>query len=333
MNGPDLVHGGALDRVKALYPLAPQPWLDLSTGINPHPYPAPPLLPHSFAHLPTTSENEACRQAMAQYYGAPVASLMLVPGTEILIRLLPSLLEVQTVALARPTYGDHLSCWQTAGANVVEMADPAELAGKVDAIVLCNPNNPDGRIWPPEILEDCRARQAARQGWLIVDEAYADIAPSLSLAARGGAAGLIVLRSFGKFFGLAGLRLGGLIAPEALLREAQKRFGVWSVSGPALHVGTQAVADTDWIAEARHRLETSRLALDEALSGAGVPILGGTSLFRYVQVPDAHALWQALAEQGIYTRRFSWSRHHLRLGLSADDVGRQRLSAALAVSL
>lgn len=329
MTGLDLVHGGALDGVKSLYPQAPQPWLDLSTGINPHPYPAPPLPPETLAHLPTRSAYTACHAAMARYYGAQAANLMLVPGTEILIRLLPSLLKIQTVAVAQPTYGDHLSCWHDAGAKVAQMADPTLLAGKVDAIVLCNPNNPDGRMWPPEILEDCRVQQAARQGWLIVDEAYADLVPSLSLATRGGQPGLIVLRSFGKFFGLAGLRLGALIGPAHLLEGARETFGVWPVSGPALHIGAIAADDLGWQVNARQQLASLAACLDTVLTGAGLTVRGGTSLFRYVEVPDAHALWHGLAGRGIYVRRFAWSGHHLRIGLPADETALARLASAL----
>lgn len=325
----DLLHGGALDRVKTLYPQVTGPWLDLSTGVNPNPYPVPPIPPETFADLPTSSQKGACHRAMSAYYGAPAESLLLVPGTEILIRLLPQLLKIQTVAVATPTYGDHLSCWQRAGANITSMADPTHLAGKVDAIVLCNPNNPDGRTWPPEILEDCRARQAARHGWLIVDEAYADIDPGLSLAARGGKPGLIVLRSFGKFFGLAGLRLGALIGPEDLVEQARELFGVWPVSGPALHVAAIAAADRNWHEKTRKRLDMSGAFLARTLTDAGLTVQGGTSLFRYVETEDAHALWHRLAEQGVYVRRFAWSTRHLRIGLPADETGFARLAASL----
>ena len=333
MTRADLLHGGALDRLKTLYPQAPEPWIDLSTGINPNPYPIPALPPETFAHLPTQTQHQACHEALARHYGAPPESLMLVPGTELLIRLLPQLLQIQTVAIADPTYGDHQSCWQRAGAKITLMADPTPLAGKVDAIVLCNPNNPDGRIWSPESLEDCRVQQAARQGWLIVDEAYADLVPSLSLAARGGEAGLIVLRSFGKFFGLAGLRLGALIGPSALLAAARNLLGVWPVSGPALHVGKLAADDPVWPQMTRECLNLSRFVLDRTLTDAGLTVRGGTSLFRYVEAPDAHTLWHRLAEQGVYTRRFAWSDRHLRIGLPADEAALARLARALAASL
>lgn len=329
----DLLHGGALDRLKTLYPQAPTPWIDLSTGINPNPYPFPPIPSETLTHLPTRSQYTAAQAAMARYYGAPAESLLLAPGSELLIRLLPQLLQIQTVAVAQPIYGDHLSCWQRAGAKITLMADPVHAAGKVDAIVLCNPNNPDGRTWSPEILEDCRIQQAARQGWLIVDEAYADLVPSLSLAARGGEAGLIVLRSFGKFFGLAGLRLGALIGPAGLLAAARDLLGVWPVSGPALHVGQLAAADLVWPEMTRKSLHLSSEVLDRTLTDAGLTVEGGTSLFRYVGVPGAHALWQRLAGQGIYTRRFAGSDRHLRIGLPADDVALARLASALAASL
>lgn len=329
MNGFDLVHGGALDQVKALYAQAPVPWLDLSTGINPHSYPIPQIPIGAFAHLPMRSAVEACRGAMAGYCNVAEESMLLVPGTEILIRILPSLLKVRTVAIAEPTYGDHSASWKRSGVRVSSMTDPACAAGEVDAIVLCNPNNPDGRTWSPDILEHCRSLQAGRRGWLIVDEAYADLVPGLSLARHGGQPGLIILRSFGKFFGLAGLRLGALIGPEEFLAEAREVFGVWPVSGPALHIGQVAAADRAWQEAARLRLGALAAQLDNALAGAGLTVCGGTDLFRYVKVSDAHALWHKLAEQGIYVRRFAWSGQHLRIGLPADETAVARLTSAL----
>ncbi|MBU1286240.1 MAG: threonine-phosphate decarboxylase CobD [Alphaproteobacteria bacterium] len=326
----DLLHGGALDRMQIAYPNAPTPWIDLSTGINPWPYPVGVLPPSAWQHLPTAAAMQACRAAMAHAIGAPESAVLLAPGSELLIRLLPTIIAPRTVALASPTYGDHARAWRASGADVTEITDPLAEAGKVDALVLCNPNNPDGATLERSHLEYALTRQAARNGWLIVDEAYADISPALSLAPFAGAESLIILRSFGKFFGLAGLRLGALLGPPALLDAMSQRLGVWPVSGPALTIGTQAYGDGLWQAETRDRLAAARRRLDTILLDAGLWLVGGTDLFRLAKTDQAPQLWHRLAEAGIYVRRFGYAPDLLRIGLPANTAGEHRLAAALS---
>lgn len=325
----DLLHGGALDRMQAAFPDGPRPWIDLSTGINPWPYPAPALSPESLQHLPTRAAQDRCRHAMAQAFGAPEDSLVLAPGSELLIRLLPQLISPKRVALLNPTYGDHAQVWRRAGAIVIETDAPLALADTVDAIVLCNPNNPDGRQFSPEELETARETLARRGGWLIVDEAYADLDPSLSVAGSGGAAGLIVLRSFGKFFGLAGVRLGAALAPARIRAALSDLLGEWPVSGAALVLGPHAYEDHAWQSCARLNLTAARERLDDILLGAGFPGIQGTDLFRLVTCDDAHATWRLLAEAGLYVRRFAWSGNMLRIGLPATLQAERRLREAL----
>jgi cobalamin biosynthesis protein CobC len=327
----DLLHGGALDRMQAAYPYAPTPWIDLSTGINPWPYPVGALPPSAWEHLPTAAAMQACRAAMARAIGAPEASLLLAPGSELLIRLLPTVIAPRTVALASPTYGDHARAWRASGADVTETADPLAEAGKVDALVLCNPNNPTGTVLERSQLGQALTRQVARNGWLIVDEAYADLVPALSLAPLAGAGNLIILRSFGKFYGLAGLRLGALLGPPALLEAMSQRLGVWPVSGPALAIGTQAYSDGLWQAETRDRLAATRRRLDKILLDTGLWLIGGTDLFRLVKTEKAPQLWHRLAEAGIYVRRFDYAPDLLRIGLPADAAAEHRLAAALSL--
>ncbi len=332
----DLIHGGALDHMQSRFPGAPKPWVDLSTGINPWPYPRGRLEEEVFTHLPTRDAFEACRGAMAGAFGAPMEALLPIPGSELIIRLLPLLLKGPAdrpqVTIAWPTYGDHRQAWTAAGARLEEPRDPVSRAGHCDVVVVCNPNNPDGRTWPRERLEIVRADLARRGGWLIVDEAYADLDPALSMAPLGGREGLIVLRSFGKFFGLAGVRLGALIAPPDVLGAAAQVLGQWSVSGPALALGARAYQDTAWQEGTRRRLTETAGHLDTVLAGAGLSVEGGTSLFRFVQCPDADGLWQTLAQNGIYGRRFPWSRTHLRLGLPASQTALERLAQALGAT-
>ena len=332
MNMNECGHGGALDLMRARFPQAPEPWIDLSTGINPWPYPLDSPQPEVLQRLPTATATAACRDAMAETFGAPAECVLPIPGSELLIRLLPTLLRPRhgtRVAITRPTFADHAEVWRAAGCRVIETSDPLDALASTDFVVLCNPNNPDGRVWNPDRLEAAQATLAERRGWLIVDEAYADVRPDLSMAARGGRAGLIILRSFGKFFGLPGLRLGALIAPQDTLETVRQYLGIWSVSGPALAAGTQAYRDCDWQQSTRHRLATARVRLDAVLNPTGLRVVGGTALFRFVEVDNAGSVWHRLAKCGISVRRFDWSRSRLRIGLPPDADAGARLAQAL----
>lgn len=329
----DLLHGGALDRVRRDFPDAPAPWVDLSTGINPWPWPAPAPSPESLRRLPPRSAFEACSEAMATAFGAPREAVLPVPGTELVIRLLPLVLDARRVAALAPSYADHARAWRAHGRAVLETARPLERAGSADVVVVTSPNNPDGRRFGVDALEAARATLAARGGTLVVDEAYADLDPTAGASRLAGRPGLVVLRSAGKFFGLAGLRLGAVLAPRAALERLASLLGVWSVSGPALELGTAAYRDARWQAATRSRLRSARASLDAALAGTGAEIVGGTDLYRFVAVRDASAAWRALAGRGVYVRRFDWSGTRLRLGLPPDAAARERLRAALVGAL
>ncbi|WP_375429370.1 threonine-phosphate decarboxylase CobD [uncultured Sphingomonas sp.] len=327
----DLLHGGALGAMRAAFPAAPEPWIDLSTGINPWPYSVDAIEPEDWSRLPTDKARARCVGAMAGAFGAEAAAILPVPGSELAIRLLPLVLPSATLAIVSPTYGDHARAWAAAGRLVraVPTLDAALAAG-ADAIVLCNPNNPDGRVVSPDTVFAAAEAQAARSGWLIVDEAFAEVEPYLSVAAHAGRTGLIVLRSFGKFYGLAGLRLAAVLGPPGILGEMRSLVGQWGVSGPALRLGATAYSDDRWRRTTADRLAHAAGSLDAIVVGGGLTIVGGTSLFRFVHAPDAHARWATLAGAGVYVRRFVDLPHHLRIGLPVDDAGSMRLAAALA---
>ena len=323
-------HGGALDAMRRRFPNAPEPWVDLSTGINPWPW---PTAGHEFGglhRLPTRLDRERCAAAMAAAFGLPERAVGVVPGSELLIHLLPTLLQPRRIAVLAPSYGDHARVWGAAGIEVTETSDPLAEAGKADAVVICNPNNPDGRRFPPEQVEAARCRLGRRGGWLIIDEAFADLEPDLSSAPRVPAGNLLVLRSTGKFFGLPGLRLGALLGPPEFLQLLAQRLGGRSVSTPALAIGAAAYADRAWQSATRRRLAQARQRLDRVLLPGPCRVVGGTDLFRYVEVPNAHGLWRQLSGQGIYVRRFPWSRSHLRIGLPKDAAAEAKLQAALS---
>ncbi|MDG3438886.1 threonine-phosphate decarboxylase CobD [Nitrospirillum amazonense] len=329
-------HGGDLTQAVSLFPDAPGPWVDLSTGINPWPYPLPPIPPVAWTGLPTRGDLRALLAAAALAYGAPGPdSLVAAPGSELLIQTLPRLRAAGEVAIVGPTYGDHARAWAAAGHAVRTVTAPEDAVDAADVVVLCNPNNPDGRAWEVGDLLDRAARLAARGGWLVVDEAYADLDPTRSLCPHAGAPGLVILRSFGKFFGLGGVRLGFVLAPPALLDAVRLALGSWAVSGPALAVGAAALADLGWQATMRRRLSAAAEALDNVLRAGGLRVIGGTALYRLVDAGDAAALWRHLAQAGLWTRPFpehAGCQAWLRLGLAADVGALDRLAAALAAT-
>ncbi|MEM6773606.1 MAG: threonine-phosphate decarboxylase CobD [Pseudomonadota bacterium] len=325
----DLRHGGALDAMREAFPAAPTPWLDLSTGINPFTYPDTATRSSSATDLPGRALISRCSQAMAAAFGAPQRGLLLAPGSELLIRLLPTILAPRSVAVLSPSYGDHAQLWRAAGCRVIEDADPLAFAEDVDAVVLCNPNNPDGRCFSAADLHAARSALAKRGAWLIVDEAYADLDPALSVAQAAGEAGLLILRSFGKFYGLAGVRLGALLGPSSALEAMSERLGAWPVSGVALELGARAYADLGWQRDTRARLAKSRERLTAILTENGLDAGRGTNLFAYARAADANELWQRLGKEGVYVRRFSWSTTHVRIGLPPDRAAEERLARAL----
>ncbi|BAI71985.1 cobalamin biosynthetic protein [Azospirillum sp. B510] len=325
--GRSIPHGGDLDGARVAFPCAPEPWIDLSTGINPWSYPLPPVSQDAWNRLPGRGEELALRRAAAACYGAPSADLVAAAsGSQALIQLLPRLRAPGRVAVLGPTYAEHARCWALSGHDV-RLA--AEVDAAADVLVVVNPNNPDGRLLPAELLLTLAESQAARDGWLVVDEAFADMRPEDSVAAHAGRPGLVILRSFGKFFGLAGLRLGIALAPAGLAVALREAIGPWAVSGPGLSIATAALGDDGWIGAMRRRLAVAAADLDRLLAGAGLRVCGGTDLFRLVEDARAPALHQALGEAGILVRRFEQRPDWLRFGLPGTDEAWRRLAIAL----
>ncbi|MCV9940529.1 threonine-phosphate decarboxylase CobD [Boseaceae bacterium BT-24-1] len=320
-------HGGDLATAQALFPQAPKPWIDLSTGINPIPYPLPQLPLSLWQRLPGTAEEAALLAAARKAYRVrPESGVVAAPGTQILIELLPRLVPAASVAVLGPTYGEHAPAWRKAGAAVREIGDLAEI-GNANVVVLVNPNNPDGRTVSRETLVELTRTLAARGGLLVVDEAFADFAPETSLLPILPE-GALVLRSFGKAYGLAGLRLGFVVGEARFTDALQSMLGPWAVAGPALHVGAVALGDADWLSNAGQARTVDSRRLDALLAPLG-QIVGGTVLYRLLETPEAPALFQRLGRAGIYVRRFQHDPSRLRLGLPGDEAGWARLAGAL----
>lgn len=328
-----LRHGGGLAQAARAWPDAPGPWLDLSTGINPRPWTGARAAEADLAHLPDPGRLAALEVVAARAFGvADPARVAATAGAEAGLRLLPLLLKARGVDVVGPTYGGHAEAWVSAGVPA-RLIDRDEAAGSsAEVLVAVNPNNPDGGVLTPPALEAIARRRAAEGRWLVVDESFVETRPSLSVAglASSGLAGpgLIVLRSFGKFYGLAGLRLGFVIGPPAVIAALRLRQGDWPVSAEALVMGTAAYADEAWRAAALARLEADAARLDAMLVRAGFSIVGGTALFRLAASPDAHRWFQRLGRAGVLTRPFDHSPHWLRFGLP-DTAGFSRLERLL----
>ena len=272
-------HGGALEVARKLAPGAPEPWIDLSTGVNPHAYPLPDLELDAWSRLPESGALARLEAAAALRYGAAAASVVAGPGSQALIQALAHILPHGAVGAMGPTYSGFASAFAAAGAHVVE-AKRLEDMGGLDVAIVVNPNNPDGRITPRAALLDLHQRLARRGGVLIVDEAFADFDAEESLAPSLPASRAVVLRSFGKAYGLAGLRLGFALASPDIVPSLRAALGPWPVSGPAIAIGVRALADSDWLEAMRARLGNDAARLDALLRGAGWRIIGGTRLFR-----------------------------------------------------
>ncbi len=328
---PEPHHGGDLAAATRVFGLPCGGWLDLSTGINPAPWPVPAALPDAtLSRLPEPALLAGMLAAARSAYRiADGIELIAGPGSDVLLRLLPLVLPPGRVAIVGPTYGGHEAAWRAAGRDVTLAREPEDAAAAARFVVVANPNNPDGRTWPPARLAAVAAELGSRGGLLIVDEAFADVAPAISLIPALAALPAIVLRSFGKFHGLAGLRLGfaaGAVAPLARMRAI---LGVWPVSGPALAVATAALMDEGWRTAARTGLAASAARLRGLLQENGLAVAGGTDLFVLVDSPSANEIHRHLARQGIWTRAFPDHPRWLRLGLPPAD-GWERLAAALA---
>ena len=324
-------HGGDLGAAQKLFPDAPNPWIDLSTGINPRAYPVPPIDPDAWHRLPGPDMIRALEGDAALAYGLKDSgAVVAAPGTQALLQWLPHLLPARRVGILGFTYGEHGRLWAASGAEVACVEDLQALAG-FDVAVVVNPNNPDGRRVTAGRLSDLAAALARRGGLLVVDEAFMDtLGTAHSLVSVLPPERTIVLRSFGKMFGLAGLRLGFAVATPDEASRIRQAMGPWAVSGPAIMVGRAALRDTAWQAEVLAWLRSSSDRLDDLLERAGFTLVGGTPLFRLASSPLAPNLFERLARAGILVRPFAHRADWLRFGLPADERAWDRLGRALA---
>jgi len=338
MNQPNSVyaptHGGDLSEATRIFGDPSQGWLDLSTGINLGAYPNVEVSGPFYHNLPEREQTQNLLSVAGHYYGVPKElAIVAGAGSQAFLQCLPGLVPHQRVAVIGPTYAEHAKTWKNNGHQVSMVKDIAEIAGATggaaDVIVIVNPNNPDGRTVPPKRLLDLAHSQIGGDGLLVVDEAFADVDPAISLIPYLRDEPVVVLRSFGKFFGLAGLRLGFAVACPPLVDRIGKKLGPWAVSGPAVEIGTRAMADRAWIKTTRIELLERRKKLDGVLLAAGLEIAGGTNLFRLVHDDQAQNIFLRLGRAGIYVRKFPEHPSWLRFGVPGTEAEFSRLEKAL----
>jgi cobalamin biosynthetic protein CobC len=317
-------HGGNLDVAQARFGGRLEDWIDLSTGINRRPYPVPAPASRAWSALPSRSDIDALHAAAQQAY-ATQASVLAVAGAQAAIQLLPHLAPPGRARILAPTYNEFAPILTGAGWQVEDVSEIEALAG-ADLAVVVNPNNPDGTQHDPAKLLSLLPRVKR----LVIDESFADAVPQVSLAAEAGGAGLLVLRSFGKFYGLAGLRLGFVLGSAEDIAALAAMAGPWPVSGAAIQIGRKALLDHEWADATRARLEKDALRLDGTAKTAGWKLVGGAPLFRLYDVGDASAAQERLALARIWSRIFKDRPNWLRLGLPGEQTEWTRLAEALS---
>ncbi len=326
-------HGGQVRAVMRHFAGAPEPFVDLSTGVSPFAYPLAWPDPGVLHRLPEEGEEHALQQVAARAYGVASPDMVVSgAGSQSLIALLPRLLPVQKACVLGPTYSGHRLAWEHNGVpcesveHVWQVRHAAQQAGTV--CVICNPNNPDGRLLDGQALA-ALAEQCAQAGsWLVVDEAFGDFGHQ-SVASLLPHPALVVLRSFGKTYGLPGVRLGFLLASPELAQRARALLGAWPVGAVALAAGRQALADTQWLEQAAHMARVAHDRLTGLFGKAGFACRGHATLFTLVDVAAACTLWEHFCRQGLVTRLFVEQPHWLRIGLPANEAAWSRLEHAL----
>lgn len=321
-----LEHGGRLRLATLQYGIALADWLDLSTGVAPYGLALPDIPASAWQRLPETEDG--LESAACDYYGC--RSLLPVAGSQAAIQALPRLRRKSIVGMMPLAYAEHAAAWRRYGHKLLTFSEASinRALERLDVLVLVNPNNPTGRFIEPEQLLQWHSRLAERGGWLVVDEAFIDCTPQQSLARYSHLPGLVVLRSFGKFFGMAGARLGFVLAQQRLLHDLAEMLGPWPVSGPTRVIATAMLNDVEGQSVQRQQLLNDTQRLAQVLATHGLPALGGCSLFQWVATERAPQLHEYLANKGILLRHFERPQS-LRFGLPADEVGWQRLNAAL----
>lgn len=321
-----LEHGGKLQQAISRFGGTDDSWIDLSTGINPHHWPVPIVPGTIWNRLP--EEEDGLLNAARAYYGCE--NMLAVAGSQAAIQALPRLRPFSKVGVLQPSYNEHAHAWQQQG-HQVSVLPPEQLlqqASNFDVMILVNPNNPTGHLFSIDTLLELHQILRHKGGWLIVDEAFMDATPQQSIIDHCYQSGLVVLRSLGKFFGLAGARVGFVAAKSSLLQDLAEVLGPWPISNPSRWVAQQALRDTSWQQHTRTALQIQSERLYSLLHHAGLTPSGSCALFHWIKHQDAKSLYEQLGQQAILTRLFKQP-NSLRLGLPHTETQWLRLEKLL----
>ena len=314
MVGSLIKHGGNLREAAVQYDIPLKSWIDLSTGINPNGWLPPKIPSNVWLRLP--EEEDGLLKAAQNYYG--VKNILPVAGSQAAIQSLPKCRPASHVGIVSPCYAEYEYCWRQAGHTVkaIHRGDVDKYLHELDVLVVINPNNPDAYLHANSTLKRWQKQLEKQAGWLIVDEAFMDSSPENSLLQYDldMMPNLIILRSLGKFFGLAGVRLGFVVANPAILNQIKLDQGSWSISHPARWIGKKALQDQAWQKHTRKELEPKAIRLRQVLSILNVKSVNNTSLFCYFELEDAKVLQAYLAKNGVWVRYFELPKA-IRIGL------------------
>lgn len=325
-----LIHGGDLSQAIQRYGRPLARWIDLSTGINPHGWPVPDIPAALWHHLPPADDlADTARRMLGFPHVLPVA------GTQTAIQALPLLRPPCRVAIPALTYAEHEACWRRHGHTLIPWT-PATPLHDIDVLILVHPNNPTGQTFASNQLWLWQAELAQHGGWLIIDESFMDPTPEHSLlnqlplfAHEALPDGLIILRGLGKFFGLAGARVGLVGAAPELLEPLAEILGPWPISAPSRWIAQQALSDKPWQDAMRNKLKRESERLHSLLHQRGFSPKGGTALFQWVITGQSRRLHDHLAQHGLWTRHFEHA-NGIRIGIPSDETAWQRLADGLS---
>ena len=321
-----LKHGGRLLEAAEYYQIPLQQWLDLSTGINPNGYPIPDIPDDIWLRLP--EEQDGLLDAARDYYQC--ADLLPIAGSQAAIQSLPLLRNMGVTGLVAPSYAEHAHAWEKAKHRlcILRADEIDQTIHQLDNLILVNPNNPDGTVFSKEQCLTWLKELNKRNGWLIIDEAFIDATPELSLSALSPQKGLILLRSIGKFFGLAGIRSGFVLAEPAILEALNEQLGPWTISNPSRFVTAHALQNKAWQQKTRQQLQQQSQRLKQLLSQYALESTGGNALFQWIKTSHAEKIHRQLAQQAVFTRLFDQP-NSLRFGLPKTEQDWQQLETAL----
>jgi len=324
--GKMLDHGGKLFNASQKFSIPVNEWLDLSTGINSESWPIGKIPASLFCRLP--EEDDSLLPAAQSYYG--VTNCLPIAGSQTAIQHLPHMRPSCNVAVISPGYEEHAFCWHYAGHKVylISSEEIESILSNIDVLVIINPNNPTTERFSENQLCHWYDQLHKKKGWLIVDEAFMDITPDASVLKLSSNPGFIVLRSLGKFFGLAGIRVGFIFSDPAFLTKFSKGIGPWSISNPSRYIAIQALQDRAWQSKARNKLNKNAWKLFQLLNQANLSPHGRSDYFHWVVNKNSEEIFTHLAHQGILVRLFK-EPLSLRFGLPSNKLEFERLENSL----